>query len=154
MTIPLQQAQQDWENKTIPHPKQHFNKNGKKQEGLQDFRKYEQAIALINWEGEYIEITKMEKLPEAGRGAAIPLVNFLKTLADKYQLRIRGLVNPYIPDPPRPDEPPITQEQLEAWYEKCGFQLLAQGKPAPTWIWYPDIDPIYLDDSPSSLPAC
>lgn len=153
MTTPLQQAQQDWEAKTADHPKQHFYENGKKQEGLQDFRKYGQAIALINWAGETIEIKKMEKLPGAGRGASIPLVNFLKTLADKYHLHIWGQVKPYTPDPPRPEGPPLTQEQLEVWYKKRGFQLFRRDKDASTWMWYPDIPNILIDECLGCLPV-
>ena len=153
MTTPLRLAQQDWEVNTTPHPKQHFYSNGKKQEGLQEFRKYNQAIALINWDGEYIEITKLEKLPDSDRGAAIPLVDFLKALADKYLVRISGQAKSYTPDPPWIEELPITQEQLEAWYKKRGFQLFTRGKPAPTWIWYPDVPLIYADDGSGCLPA-
>jgi hypothetical protein len=152
--IPLQQAQQEWEVETTSHPKDHFYENGKKQEGTDQFRKRGQAIALINWDGEYIEIKKLEKLPGGGRGAAIPLVNFLKALADKYHIRLSGQAKPYTPDPPLPDDPIITeQEKLEDWYKKHGFQIFTQGKPAPTWIWYPDVPRIYTDDGSGCLPA-
>ena len=153
MTTPLQQAQQDWKAKTTEHPKQHFYKNGKKQDGLQHFRKYDQAIALINWDGEHIEITKLEKLPGTSKGAAIPLVDFLKALAVKYGIRITGQVKPYTPDPPWTKEPPITQEQLEAWYKKLGFRLFSRDKHATTWIWYPDFPPNLTDDNSGCLPA-
>jgi len=48
---PLQKARQEWVQMTAPHPKEHFYENGKRQ-GIDEFRKYGQAIALINWEGE------------------------------------------------------------------------------------------------------
>jgi len=80
---PLIQAQQEWVVNTTPHYKDHFHKNGK-WAWTDKFRKHGQAIALINWDCEEIQITKMEKLPDAGRGTAIPLVKFLKALADKY----------------------------------------------------------------------
>ena len=153
IVTPLQLARKEWESETTDHPKQHFYENGKKQGGLDDFRKYRQAIAFIKWDGEDIEITKLEKLPGAGRGAAIPLVNFLKTLSDKYHIRLWGQAKSYIPDPPRPEGPLLTQEQLEAWYKRQGFQLCTQGKPAPTWIWYPDIPGFYMDDESGCLPA-
>jgi hypothetical protein len=150
---PLQLAQKEWECETTPHPKQHFYENGKKQKGLHEFRKCCQAIALINWNGDEIEITKLEKLPGAGQGAAIPLVNFLKALADKHHIRLWGQAKTYTPDPPRPEGPFPTQEQLEAWYKRLGFQLFTRGKTAPTWIWYPDIPPDYTNDDAGSLPA-
>jgi hypothetical protein len=151
---PLQLAQKEWECKTTDHPKQHFYKNGKKREGMDEFRKYGQAIALINWGCDFIEITKLEKLPGADRGAAIPLVTFLKALADKYHIRLNGQVQPYTPDPPWPDDERIPkQEELEAWYERRGFQLCTQGKPAPTWIWYPDVPRIYTDSGSGCLPV-
>jgi len=152
MKTPLQHAQQEWEDNTTPHPKEHFYENGKKQ-GTDEFRKRGQAIALVNWGCEDIEITKLEKLPGAGKGAANPLVNFLKELANKHHIRISCQVRPYTPDKPFPDEPIITeQEKLEAWYEKHGFQLITQGKPAPTWAWYPDVPSNYADDVSGFLP--
>jgi hypothetical protein len=137
----------------MTHPKEHFYENGK-WACTDQFRKRGQAIALINWDSEYIEITKLEKLPDGGREAAIPLVEFLKSLADKYHVQISAHVKRYTPDSPWPDDYPIpSQEKLEAWYEKRGFQLFTQGKPAPTWAWYPDVPRIYTDDSSGCLPA-
>ena len=150
---PLQQAQQEWEANTTLHPKQHFYKNGKKQVGKQQFRKLNQAktIALLNW-CEYIEITKLEKLPGAGRGAAIPLVDFLQGLAKKYNIRISGHVKPYKPDPPWPDDEHIpTQEELEAWYQKHGFHLCTRGKPGAVKLWYPDVPHFDADEGADCL---
>jgi hypothetical protein len=150
MITPLQKAQQEWVLNTTPHCKDHFYENGK-WAWTDQFRKRDQAIALINWDCDDIEITKLEKLPGAGRGAANPLVNVLKELADKYHIRISCQVRPYTPDNPLPDEPLITeQEKLEAWYEKRGFQLFTRGKPASTYAWYPDIPSIYTNDDSGS----
>ena len=122
MKTPLQQAQQEWEDNTTHHPKEHFYENGKKQ-GTDPFRKYGHAIAWLEWDSKSIVIKKIEKLPCAGRGAASSLINFLKSLADKYQIRIWGNPIRYDPDPPVPCGPLLTQDQLEAWYEKHGFQI-------------------------------
>jgi hypothetical protein len=143
---PLQQAQQEWEAVTTPHPKQHFYENGKKQVGKHQFRKFGQAIALLNW-CENIEMTKLEKLPSGGRGATIPIVEFLKTLADNYHIRIFGHVKPYTPDPPWSDDEYIpTQEELEAWYKKRGFHLCMRGKLGAVALWYPDVPHFETDD--------
>ncbi|MDD5141319.1 MAG: hypothetical protein PHY43_13790 [Verrucomicrobiales bacterium] len=150
---PLQQAQQEWVVNTTPHCKDHFYDNGKWQ-GTDQFRKFGQAIALINWHGDDIEITKMEKVPGASRRAADSLVNFLKELSRKYHFRISCQVRYYTPDKPLPDGPLIMeQEKLEAWYEKHGFKLFTRGKPASTYAWYPDVPSIYTDDDSGCLPA-
>lgn len=75
-------------------------------------------------------------------------------LADKYHVRLWGQVKSYTPDPPWcDDERILLQEELEAWYERRGFHLVRQRKPAPTWIWYPDIPRNYVDDGSGCLPA-
>ncbi|MEI6073991.1 MAG: hypothetical protein WCS94_00360 [Verrucomicrobiota bacterium] len=151
---PLQQAENEWETNTVLYPKEHQISKFRREFRTHDFRRFEQAIALISWTGEYIEIQKLEKLPEGGRGAAYPLVNFLKALADKYHVRLSGQAKPYKPDPPWPDDHPIpSKEELEAWYIRRGFHLFSQEKSAPTWIWYPDVPSIYTDDRSGCLPA-
>jgi hypothetical protein len=147
MKTPLQLAQDEWEGKTQPNPKSHPVDLAGKVVHIHDFRKYGQAIALLNFDSEYIEITKLEKIPGAGRGAAIPLVEFLKAIADKYSLRLYGHATIYIPDPPIPEGPFPTQEELEIWYLNRGFKLRTKGKPAPVVIWYPDVPLIASDDS-------
>ena len=118
MTL-LQCARQEWEDHTTPHPKNH--PVGKKIH-VHEFRKYGQAIAWLEWGGDYIEITKLETLQPYGGGPA-RLVEFLKTLADKYQVQLQGRVRAYRPDPPIPEGHLLTKAQLESFYEKHGFQL-------------------------------
>lgn len=114
---PLQLAQKEWERKTQPHPKRHpVDKAGRVH--IHDFLKYGQAIAFLNFDVEYIERTKLEKLPGVGRGAAIPLVEFLKSIADKYHLDLYGHAKTYTPYPPISKGPVPSQEDLEAWYRK------------------------------------
>src|ERR1700733_1278742 len=149
----LQQAQQEWEVIATLHPKQHFYENGKKQEGEQQFRKFEQAIVLLNW-CEYIEITKLERLPDGGRGAAIPLVEFLKKLANKYHVRISGHVKPYKPDSPSLKGEHIpTQKELEVWYRKRGFYLCTRrSELGAVVLWYPDVPHFDTEDDIDCLP--
>jgi hypothetical protein len=137
---PLQRAFEEWEANTTPHPKKHPLSKFRPTFHTHEFRQYEQAIALLNWTEDCIEIAKLEKLPGRVRGAAIPLVKFLKSLADKYHVRIFGHVKPYTPDPPWPDDEHIpTQEELEAWYKKHGFHLCKRSKLGAVALWYPDI---------------
>ena len=151
---PLQLAQKEWEDNTTCHPKKHQISKFRLVFHTHEFRQFEQAIALLNWSGDCIEITKLEKLPGQRRGAAIPLVKFLKTLADKYNVRIFGHVKPYTPDPPWPDDEHVpTQEELEAWYKKHGFQLSAKGKLGAVALWYPDVPRFDTDDGADCLPV-
>jgi hypothetical protein len=151
---PLQRAREEWEANTTPHPKKHPLSKFRPAFHTHEFREFAEAIAWVEWDGKYIEIKKIEKIPCAGRGAAIPIVNFLKVLADKYHVRLWGQAKSYTPDPPWcDDERILSQEELEAWYERLGFQLVRQRKPAPTWIWYPDIPRNYVDDGSGCSPA-
>lgn len=101
-------------------------------------KKLGEAIAWLEWDGKYIVIKKFEKLPCAGKGAGTPLIEFLKSLADKYQVRISGNPMCYDPDPPIPCGPLLTQDQLEAWYEKHGFQIRKILNSDIPIMWYPD----------------
>ncbi|MGA3283973.1 MAG: hypothetical protein ABSD57_05910 [Verrucomicrobiota bacterium] len=151
---PIQLAEKEWEANTTPHPKMHRISEFRMEFRKHEFRQYGEAIALLNWPQDCLEIAKLERLPGVGRGATTPLVIFLKSLADKYHIRLSCLVKPYKPDLPWPDDERIpTQEELETWYKKRGFQLLTQEKPAPTWAWYPDIPRIYTDGGSGCLPA-
>lgn len=150
---PLQRARQEWEANTTPYRKEHPISKFRPVFHTHEFRQFGQAIALLNWPDECLEIAKLEKLPAAGRGAAIPLVNFLEVLADNHHIRLSCQVKPYKPDPPWPDNERIpSQEELEAWYKKRGFQLFTRGKPASTQAWYPDVPLDYMDGDCGRLP--
>jgi len=119
---PLQQAQQEWETNTTPHPKNHpIDKNGKIVH-IHEFRQFDNAIAWLNWNGDCIEITKIETL-QPNQGASTRLIHFLKVLADKYQVRLWGHARIYQPDEPVPKGSLLTKNQLENFYKKHGFQL-------------------------------
>ncbi len=151
---PLQRARDEWEVNTTPHPKMHRMSEYREVFDKQEFRQFGLAIALLRWTEDCIQIEKLEKLPRGGRKAAIPIVNYLKTLADKYHVHLSGKAIPYTPDPPWPDDERIlSQKELVAWYERRGFQLYRQGQSTPPWIWYPDIPPIYTDGDSSCSPA-
>jgi hypothetical protein len=134
---PVQQAKKDWDENTSPHPKMHCVSQLHGMHRTEDFQQFGQAIALINWAEGCIVLAKLEKLPGAGRGAAIPLINFLKSLADKYHLCIQAHVKPYAPDPPWSERKP-TLEELKEWYPRRGFKLFPGGDPKFPWAWYPD----------------
>jgi hypothetical protein len=89
---------------------------------IHEFRQFGEAIALLQWADDRIEIAKFETL-QPNRGAATQLVEFLKTLADKYQVELWGHAKTYLPDPPVPQGQLLDKEQLEDFYSKHGFQL-------------------------------
>jgi hypothetical protein len=116
----LQLAQQEWEAKTKPHTKSH--PLGRNVVHEHEFRQFGQAIAWLKWDGGRIEIAKFESLqPKQGAGSL--LIEFLKTLADKYQIQLWGHSRPYSPDPPVPNGQFLSKEKLENFYMKRGFQL-------------------------------
>jgi hypothetical protein len=118
---PIQKAQQDWENNTTLHLKKHLISRFRPVFQIQEFRQFGNAIAMLNWSGDCIEITKFETL-RPNEGAATRLIEFLKSLADKYQVRLWGHARPYEPDSP-PTGHLLTKEELEEFYKKHGFQL-------------------------------
>lgn len=130
----LQHAQKYWEDNTEPFPKDHYI--GKKVY-IHDFRQYGQAIAWLEWDEEYMEIKKIESL-SLGKGASSRLLCFLKTISDKYHVRLFGNAIVYRPDPPFPEGELLTQEQLESWYIRHGFVHRKIANTGVTAIWYPD----------------
>jgi hypothetical protein len=142
---PLQRAREEWEANTTSHPKKHSISKFRPAFHIHEFRKFGQAIAWLKWDGDYIEITKFEKLPGAGRQAGTPLVEFLKSVADKYQIRLFGNATIYQPDPPIPEGPLLSQDQLEIWYKKHGFQLYKSIKSGIVELWYPNAPQVSSD---------
>lgn len=131
---PLELAWQEWERQTEPYPKTHYI--GKKP-FIDEFRRYGDAIAWLEIGDDCITITKIEAL-KTGKGAARRLVEFLKSLADKYRVRLFGNAVVYPPDVPTPVGPLLSQQELEAWYAKMGFKLRKIAGTTITGIWYPD----------------
>ena len=106
-----------------------------------EFRQYGQAIAWLEWEDDHILISKIEAVLQAGQGAAKQLIEFLKSLADKYHVRLFGLAKVYPPDPPVPAGDLLNQAQLEDWWVRRGLQLRRIHGTDKSEIWYPDIPP-------------
>ena len=119
---PLQQARHEWEANTTPHPKKHPLSKFRAEFHTHEFRQFGQAIAWLNWTEDCIEITKFETLQPGGGGPS-RLIEFLKTLADKYQVPLWGHARIYEPDPPIPEGHLLTRGQLENFYKKHGFKL-------------------------------
>jgi hypothetical protein len=119
---PIQYARQEWEANTTPHPKQHRVSKMRMAFHTHEFRQFGQAIALLNWAGDRIEITKVETL-QPGGGSPSRLIEFLKTLADKYQVTLWGHARIYEPDAPIPRGHLLKKDELENFYKKRGFQL-------------------------------
>ena len=132
---PLQLAMKEWEDKTTP---QHKERKGGKKIRIQEFRKYGEAIAWLELDSKHIVIKKIEKLSCEGRGVGTALIEFLKSLADKYQVRLFANVAAYELEPPIANCPTLSQDKLEAWYQKHGFQLRRILNSDIPVIWYPD----------------
>ncbi|HEX3625232.1 MAG TPA: hypothetical protein VH280_07395 [Verrucomicrobiae bacterium] len=132
-----QQAKKDWDQNTSVHRIGPRVSNSQGTHQNLDYQQFGQAIALVYWPEDYINLAKLEKLPGAGRGAAVPLIDFLKSLADKYRLCIQAHVRPYTPAPPWSERKP-TLEELKGWYQRRGFRLFPGGDPEFPWAWYPD----------------
>ena len=135
LLTPLQRAMQEWEQMTTPCPKIHYDKETAYRE---EFRQYGQAVAWIELESDCIQITKIEPLLQARKGAVKQLVELLKGLADKYHVRLYGTAVVYPPDPPVPVGELRSQKELEDWYKGLGFQLRRMGGKGLIEIWYPD----------------
>jgi hypothetical protein len=118
---PIQRAQQEWVANTKPFCKDHFYENGKWQ-GTDQFRQFDKAIALLNWNEDCIEILKLETL-QPRQGGPTRLICFLKCLADRYKISLWGHARLYKLDPPFPEGRLLTKEELFAFYERQGFQL-------------------------------
>lgn len=118
----LLRARREWDANTKPHPKQHRASEFRPEFRTHEFRQFGQAIALLNWIEDRIEITKVETL-QPGSGGPSRLIEFLKTLADKYQISLWGHARKYDPDPPMPKGHLLTKDELEIFYRKRGFEL-------------------------------
>jgi hypothetical protein len=116
----LQLARIEWESNSTSHAKLHPLGRGVIHK--HEFRKYGQAIAWLNWDGNCMEIAKFETL-SPGHGAAAKLVEFLKSLADKYGVTLYGHATVYSPDDPIPQGQLLSQKELEDFYRRHGFKL-------------------------------
>ena len=138
MTL-LQQAKQEWEVATKPYCKKHPISKFRPAFHIHEFRQYGKALAMLNWTGQYIEITKLETI-EAGKGEATRLITFLKSISDKYQIPLCGHARKYDPDSPIPSGHLLTKEQLESFYVKQGFKLRTLDDNTSDMLYLPQSD--------------
>ncbi len=131
---PLNRLWQEWLENTTPYFKTHYIEQ---KPYTYEFRRYGDAIALLEPKGDYLLISKLEAL-EPGRGAGKKLVEFLVRLADKYQMRLYARAVAYKPDPPVTSARLLSQEDLQAWYARLGFQVWQINKDSAD-IGYPDL---------------
>ena len=87
-----------------------------------DFRRFGDAIALLEWGSERCTISKLEALVLKD-GAATRLLKLLQGISDEYDVPLWGNVIPYDPARPVDGTAPIAQDELEALYLKIGFRL-------------------------------
>jgi hypothetical protein len=122
---PVEQAQRKWEANTKPHPKNHIVRPVVRNNPIifkEEFRQFDKAIALLNWNVDCIEILKLETL-QPRHGGPTRLISFLKCIADEFQIPLWGHARLYELDPPFPEGDLLTKEKLYQFYEKHGFQL-------------------------------
>jgi hypothetical protein len=129
----LSAARAEWEAATVPYPLPHKLSYGPVVE--ESFRKYGDAIALLEWTDD-CTITKIETL-KPRCGAAGQLLEFLKRLAVKHYIRITGNPITYPPTCPLAAQSPLSQEKLESWYRKHGFHV-GWTTEGVLGLWYPE----------------
>ncbi|HWW00544.1 MAG TPA: hypothetical protein VNZ64_12665 [Candidatus Acidoferrum sp.] len=130
----LSAAQSEWESATTPYPLPCKLSYGEVIE--EPFRKYGDAIALLDW-SDWCVISKIETLrPRAG--ATTRLLSFLKDLATKHDIRIYGNPVVYEPTCPQAAVSPLSQEELNAWYMNNGFVVGRSSQGVP-YLWFPDV---------------
>jgi hypothetical protein len=130
----LELAWREWLENTTPYPK---NELIGRHLFIDEFRRYGQALAWLKPGLDYILISKIEAL-QTRRGEAKRLIEFLKTLSDKYAIRLFARALAYIPDPPLPSGPLLSQRELEDWYGRLGFEIRPLNKNVAE-IGYPDL---------------
>jgi len=131
----LGQARKDWEDNTASAPKTVERGEYKKWTEDHDFRRFGEALAWLDWNDGIIEIKKLETL-NPGNGGPSRLLKFLQSIADKYGLRISAWIVAYSPDPPIPEGKLLTQQELENWYARRGFQI-KRNPCGGAFGWYP-----------------
>jgi hypothetical protein len=122
---PVEQAQRKWEANTKPHPKNHIVRPVVRNNPIilkEEFRQFDKAIALLNWNADCIELLKLETL-QPRQGGSTRLIRFLKCIADEFQIPLWGHARPYEPDPPCLAGRLLTKEELDDFYRKHGFEL-------------------------------
>jgi hypothetical protein len=131
----LHLAEEEWTAITQPAPKTHHRS---RKPVTHPFRRFGQALAWVEFDAEQIEIKKLEMTVHPAKGAATLLLEALKAIATKHELRITGAAIAYLPDPPVPPGPFLSQKELEDWYRRRGFQLVPD-RSCITIFWYPDV---------------
>lgn len=126
-------ARAEWEASTESRPR--VQRQGKR-ELIDEFRQYGNALAVLKW-GDFCTISKIESL-RPGTGAATRLIEFIKSLAQKYQITLFGNATAYLPDNATTLDNFLTQDLLEGWYKRHGFQLHRNSLDGVE-IWYPNI---------------
>lgn len=130
----LELAWKEWQEHTTPYPKDQIIG---RHVFVDEFRRYGQALAWLKPGPDYILISKIEAL-QTRRGEAKRLLEFLKSLSDRYKIRLFARALAYIPDPPLPSGPLLSQRQLEDWYGRLGFEIRPINKHVAE-IGYPDL---------------
>ncbi|NOS69737.1 MAG: hypothetical protein HOP33_07390 [Verrucomicrobia bacterium] len=130
---PILAGKMEWELETSPYPLPHKLASG--EVIMESFRRYRDAIALLDWEN-YCVIEKIETL-KPRTGAATSLITFLKTLALKHRFRIFGNPIPYKPTCLLAAASPLSQTDLQSWYSKNGF-LVGNGNDGGIYLWFPN----------------
>jgi hypothetical protein len=124
-------ARAEWEANSKPAPR--MRQQGRR-EVKDQFRQRGNVIAILEWTDVCI-ISKIETL-HPYVGAATDFLQFLKRLATQHKITLFGNATAYRPDEQMSEVELVSQEQLEKWYEKHGFQL-HNGSLGVVEIWYP-----------------
>lgn len=127
----IERARAEWEVNSKPSPREGRRRN---RLVIDEFRRYGEALALLEWTKVCI-ISKIETLrPRAG--AASRLIEYLKSLADSHHISLFGNITAYVPETPHVLDGLLSQAELEAWYKKRGF-FVHRGRSGIVEFWYP-----------------
>lgn len=64
----------------------------------------------------YVLLSRIQSL-HPGKGYGSAALDWLCALADKHQVRLCGIIEPFVPNPP------LDTRQLADWYKRHGFTI-------------------------------
>lgn len=121
MTANVSAARIEWEADSLASPREVTRRN---RTMVQHFRRRKHVLAWLDWTASGCTLLKLESAAH-GQGAGSDFLEYVKRLADKHELSLHG--NPVAYSPPSSLKA-LSQQQLEAWYQRHGFSVTSNGR--------------------------